>query len=83
MCVLARDFTALMDEISDYQAATGLGTEQYEALTLASMEVRCAARAPKHLVRARRSRYEHRRVGGDRARLERAFGQGVETLAET
>jgi hypothetical protein len=55
-----------MDQISDYEATTGPGIEEYGALTLASEEMR-SARAPKHLVSARRSRYEHLRVGGDRA----------------
>ncbi len=40
--VLARDFTALMDEIAEYQAANGATIGDDEALTLATDEVRAA-----------------------------------------
>jgi len=42
--VLLRDFTALMDEISDYQAANGVSIGEDEALALATEEVRAARR---------------------------------------
>jgi hypothetical protein len=42
--VLVRDFTALMDEISEYQAAAGLGIEEHDAFTLANEELRAARR---------------------------------------
>ena len=38
--VLARDFAALMDEIAEYQAASGVTIREDEALALATDEVR-------------------------------------------